>query len=62
MAVQINPHYQNEVVAAQGTLQAAVQDPYASLLSAATTYGTRNDGDIDGFDDSESDVDSDIDI
>ena len=32
VAVQINPHYQNEVVAAQGTLQAAVQYPYASFL------------------------------
>ena len=63
-AFATNPEYESIAINQRvtGTLQATVQDPYASLLSAATTYGTRNDGGIDGFDDSESDDGSDIEI
>lgn len=61
-AVTANPHYHNDDAANDSTSAlVSTADPYASLLSAASAYGTRNGAVIffnnEDTDDEESDFD-----
>lgn len=61
--VTINPHYNNDDAANDPTsAQVTTADPYASLLSVASTYGAMDSAVVDFNDEDTDDEESDIDI